>query len=216
MKIEHKFMNDILKPWDELNELLSFPYCVEPELSTITKLATDLATAISHFSENSGIESRQSVGVACSSNQLMIDIADMSKHAKLRNSQRENKINVSSIFEYIEPSKFKFLRNKIIIEHNTYGQSDFMETSLNAILYWATKLGLTISRKLMVKDNMELEKATLIFNPQYCIHSEKVNCNFKKRNELGELIDFDTKPCRIEILDLDGNVKAFADFEVSR
>jgi hypothetical protein len=211
MKIKYKFINDILKPWDELNELLSLPYCVEPSLSTITKMATDIAISISHFAENSEIKKREQVGKECLNNQLMIDMADMAKHSKLRKPERENKINVASLFEYIEPSKFKFFRNKIIIEHNTYGKSDFMETSLKAIFYWAPLLNLDVKRKLIIKDNNVSEKATLIFNPKYCVHAEKATYNFLKKNEFGVLVDFDPPRFYIEIIDLDGKVKAFAD-----
>lgn len=211
MKIEHKFINDILKPWDELNELLSLPYCVEPSLSTITKMATDIAISISHFAENSGIKNRIEVAKDCLNNQLMIDIADMTKHKKLKRPERENKINVVSLFEYIEPSKFKFLRNKIIIDHNTYGKSDFIETSLNAILYWTPLLNLDVKRKLTIKDNNISEKATLIFNPKYCIHAEKTTYNFLKKTEGDLLVDFNPPKFYIEIVDLEGNIKAFAD-----
>lgn len=211
MNIEHKFINDILKPWDELNELLSLPYCVEPSLSTITKMATDISIAISHFAENSEIKSRSEVAKECLNNQLMVDISDKSKHSKLKKVKRENEIKVASLFEYVEPSKFKFLRNKIIIEHNTYGKSDFMETSLNAILYWTSLLNLDVKRELTIKDNNVSEKATLIFNPKYCIHAEKTNYNFLKRNELGVLVDFKPPRFYIEITDLAGNIKAFAD-----
>lgn len=211
MKIEHKFINDILKPWDELNELLSLPYCVEPSLSTITKMAIDIAISISHFAENSGMKKRIEVAKECLNNQLMIDIADMAKHRKLNKLERENKINVASLFEYIESSKFKFLRNKIIIEHNTYGKSDFIETSLNAIYYWSSILNLAIKRTLTIKDNNISEKATLIFNPKYCVHAEKVTYNFLKKNESGVLLEYDPKRFYIEIIDLEGKVKAFAD-----
>ena len=211
MKIKYKLLNDILKPWDELNERLSMPYCVEPELSSITKMATDIATSISHFGENSKTEKREDTGKNCSSNQLMIDIADMSKHGTLRNTNRENKINVVSSFEYIDLSNYIFLRNKIIIEHNTYGESDFMEKSLNAILYWASKLTLNIKRELTIKNNTQSEKATLTFNPKYCIHAEKATYNFQKRNESGILVDFDPPRFYIEILDMEGKIKAFAD-----
>ena len=214
MNIKHKFINDILQPWDELNELLSKQFCVEPGLSTFTKIATDIATSISHFAETSRIETREIVGQSCLSNQIMIDIADMSKHGKLRKIDRENTINVLSTFEYIEPSKFKFLRNKIIIEHNTHGKHDFMKTSLNAILYWTTKLGILVKRELMIESNVESEKATLIFNPNFCIHAEKTTYNFQKRNLSGELVDFDPPRFYIEILDLEGKVKAYADVEL--
>lgn len=214
MKLEYKFINDILKPWDELNELLSQPYCVEPGLSTFTKMATDIAISISHFAENSGLETREAVGQVCLSNQIMIDIADMSKHGKLRKTDRENKIDVSSIFEYIETTKFKFLRNKINIEHNRYGKYDFMETSLNAIFYWTAKLVIDIKRELIIKPNIESNKATLIFNPNFCINVEKTTYNFKKKNLTGELVDFDPPRFYIEILDLNGEVKAYADVEL--
>jgi len=211
MKIEHKFINDILKPWDELNELLSLPYCVEPSLSTITKIATDIAISLSHFAENSGIKKRSEVGKECLNNQLMIDIADMAKHRELKKIERENKINVASLFEYIEPLKFKFLRNKIVIEHNTYGKSDFMEGSLNAIFYWSSILNLDIKRALIIKDNKVSEKVTLIFNPKYCTHVEKATYNFLKKNEMGIFVDFDPPRFYVDIIDLEGKVTAFAD-----
>ncbi|MCG3685359.1 hypothetical protein L5F35_03925 [Aliarcobacter butzleri] len=214
MRIEYKFMNDILKPWDELNELLSQPYCVEPGLSTFTKMATDIATSISHFAETSGIETREKGAKACLSNQIMIDIADMCKHGKLRKSDRENEINVSSIFEYIEPSKFKFLRNIINIKHNTHGNHDFMKSSLQAIFYWTTKLGIDLKRELIISSNLESEKATLFFNPNFCIHAEKATLNFKKKDIHGNLVDYDPSRFYIEILDLEGKVKAYADVKV--
>jgi len=44
----HRFLNDIVKPWDELNKLLGERLALQPDLSDVTRLAGALAVAIRH------------------------------------------------------------------------------------------------------------------------------------------------------------------------
>lgn len=236
MKNKYKFMNDILKPWDDLNKLLVNPYCVEPNLSSITKMASDIATSISHFAEVSEIDKRWKIANESFDNKLMIDIADMNKHGKLNDETRHNTISVASMFEYIDENKFKFLRNKIIVEHVSHGSFDFMEISLKAIMYWIERLELVCDRNILISDSEIASKATLIFNPDYCIHAESARYNFLKKNIKkilipydpnarykflannikGILIPYDPPRFYIEILDMKGNVTTYADVVINR
>jgi hypothetical protein len=211
MKNQYKFMNDILKPWDELNKLLTKPYCVQPELSSITKIATDISISISHFAEVTKIAKRWDACKDSLENEIMIDIADKSKHGTLKKKSRENNISVSSMFEYIDDTQYKFIRNKITVEHTTYGQYDFMEISLNAIQYWLKELELVYDRNILISDNQISRKATLIFNPDYCIHAESSRYFFVTKNEEGIYIPYDPFRFCIEILDMNGTIKAYAD-----
>lgn len=210
-KNQLKFLNDILKPWDELNNFLMNPYCVSPELSDITRNAISIAINLSHFAENSGLCKRKETSDDLIENTILIDIADMSKHSQLRDQRRENNIVVSSMFQCHDNKQFRFLRNVINVNHNTHGKTDFMEISLIAIRYWVEKLELAIDREILYSNGEFYEKAKLIFNPQYCIQVKNTQYLFVKEVENSRYVPFHPAGFYIEINDLHGEVLAFAD-----
>jgi len=53
-----RFVNDVVKPWDELNALLSQRYAFQPDLSDVTRLAGTLAVAIKHQADLAGYTDR--------------------------------------------------------------------------------------------------------------------------------------------------------------
>lgn len=210
-KNQLKFLNDILKPWDELNNLLMNPYCVSPELSDITRHAESIAISLSHFAENSGLCKRKETSDDLLENTILIDIADMGKHGHLRDQNRENNLVVFSMFECSDNNQFRFLRNVINIHHNTYEKNDFMEISLIAIRYWMEKLALVLHREILYSNGEFNEKAILIFNPQYCIQIKNTKYLFVKEGENGRYVPFDPAGFYIEINDVSGKILAFAD-----
>jgi hypothetical protein len=53
-----RFLNDVVKPWDELNALLAKRLALQPDLSDVTRLAGSLAVAIRHQVDTVGPEGR--------------------------------------------------------------------------------------------------------------------------------------------------------------
>ena len=138
-------LNDVIKPWDELNSLLAKPFAYQPNLSDITRLANNIAVAIKHLVDehNDGNvkEERKKTDTVSPANKLMSDIADSWKHAgKLKDSNRNNKMEVLSRFEFNEDGKFRFVRNKVLIEHAILGKMDFMVNARDAIRYWLSQI----------------------------------------------------------------------------
>ena len=68
-----RFVNDVVKPWDELNVLLSQRYAFQPDLSDVTRLAGTLAVAIKHQADLAGYADRSATrcpSARCSSTTL--------------------------------------------------------------------------------------------------------------------------------------------------
>ena len=93
-----RLINDIVKPWEELNALLLQRFAFQPELSDVTRLASALAVSIKHQADLRGM-SRSSVDSASKANRLMSDVADAAKHGQLRDPSRNNTLHVASCFE---------------------------------------------------------------------------------------------------------------------
>lgn len=134
------FVNDAVKPWDELNRLLAKPFAYHPEYSDITRLANAIAVAIKHTAEASGA-GRNATDKESPDNRVMSDVADAWKHGsnKLKDATRKNEMHVSSRFEFDEKNEMRFVRNRVVIEHATLGSIDFMISSRNALRYWLAK-----------------------------------------------------------------------------
>jgi len=112
IKKEIKFINDILKPWDELNDLLAKPYVYEPGISDIIRMATNLAIAINHWCDLEKENKKEIINLSASY-KLMVDIANMVKHrAPLYDRTRENNLYAAATFEYLESG------NKILKDNN--------------------------------------------------------------------------------------------------
>jgi hypothetical protein len=95
-----RFVNDVVKPWDELNALLVQRYAFQPDLSDVTRLAGALAVAIKHQADLAGCTDRSAIDAASLENKLMSDVGDFWKHGPLRESSRNNSLSVSAMFEY--------------------------------------------------------------------------------------------------------------------
>jgi hypothetical protein len=195
-----RFVNDIIKPWDELNEILVQRYVFQPELSDVTRLASSIAIPIKHYSEHASI-ARKIVNSESVDNKLMSDVADAAKHGKLKNSYRNNKLYVAALFECNNYNQFRFIRNAIYIDHASAGGLDFMVVSLKAISYWIYRKGITINWQGVVKEAPEEFHPTafLYYNPKYCIKMSEARLIFFKRKENDTLQPYDPPEVRFEI-----------------
>jgi len=196
----HRFLNDIVKPWDELNSLLAQRYAFQPNVSDITRLAGGLAVAIRHQVDVVGWKDA-TANEESFEHRLVADAADFWKHGSLRKSERNNRLTASALFEYSPGQGFRFLRNALFVEHVTLGQHDFMIASLAAIHFWIKTRGLNIAWSGAVKEAGPDFHATafLYFNPNYCISMSSVRARFFARNTDGTLSAVDPPEVRIEI-----------------
>ena len=179
-----RFFNDIIRPWEELNDFLQQPYAVQFNLSSITTKAWNLATNISHYPELIGKKRFCSIGITRF--QAIDDMADSSKHGKLSKPSRQCEIEVDSIFEVNDAGQYNFLRNAVIISHATLGEIDFMPFTLNIINYWLKELqdaDPTIHRQLVVKENSDNfgPTAKLEIDFKYCVEFKSTKSRFFNR-----------------------------------
>lgn len=196
-----RLANDVLKPWDELNTLLSKRYAFQPDLSDVSRLAGTLAVAIKHQAELAGYKDRRGIEAASPDNKLMSDVGDFWKHGPLNDSGRNNSLFVRAIFEYDPLRGFRFLRNGLVIQHKTLGDHDFMHTSLAAIRYWLAKQHISLSWPGTVAEGPAefYPTAFLHYDPKYCISMSSTRFQFLARSKCGQLVPTEPPEVRIEI-----------------
>lgn len=131
----HRFANDILKPWDELDSLLVQQFAFQPDISDISRLAGYIAVAIRHQVDFSNLSDKQANHLS-QAHQLISDAGDYWKHGELRKEERNSPISVAAAFEYCEDGTFRFLRNIVTLNHRALGMHDFMEASSQAAKFW--------------------------------------------------------------------------------
>jgi hypothetical protein len=201
---EIKFINDILKPWDELNDLLAKPYAYEPGLNDITRMAGNLATALKHQCDLEN-ESRKIIDPISPENKIMSDVADMVKHHGLRDKTRENKLFAVATFECLEhENKFKFLRTTIYVEYNDGKKFDFIVESAKAMNFWINRFNLRISTQRTIKLGSEdfQDKANLYYNPSKCVHMKSTRIQTYRKNTTGNLELFDPKNVNLVLYEM--------------
>lgn len=211
--IPQRFLNDICKPFDELNALLVQRYAFEPELSDITRMAGSIAVSLRHIPESAGYSDR-AISNESSENRLIIDVADSWKHGSLRDPGRNSQLFVSAMFEWQPEKGFRFLRNGLAIVHSTLGEHDFLKTALGAIRFWIQKLPLGIawkgSGKILEVPEEFHPTAFLFYDSRYCISMKNTRFRFFSRAEGGELAAVDPSEVRMEIYEKgESNPKAW-------
>lgn len=200
-----RFVNDIIKPWDELNDLLVQRYAYQPNLSDATRMTSSLAVSIKHYPELLGL-SREVVDAESFDNRLMSDVADAAKHGKLRNATRDNTLYVAALFECSE-DKFRFIRNAVYVDHAGAGEHDFMRVALRAIRYWLRRASMVVAWTGEIKEAPEeyYPTAHLYYNPKYGIQMSSTRARFFARTESGGLEPYDPPKCSIELRMLPGS-----------
>ena len=199
------FLTYIVKPWDELNVLLSKPFAFQPGVSDVIRLASDLAVRIRHQAEAASLDEK-AVWAESTENKIISDVADAWKHGKLRDSSRDNELFVASQFECNAENKFRFLRNIITVKHTTFGEIDFMAICREAICYWIHKLELPINWNGQIAEGPPRfeDVACLYFNPKYQIKMNTTRIKCVRRNPDGMLEPYDCPEVRLAVHEIAG------------
>jgi hypothetical protein len=194
-----RFISEIVKPWETLNQELRRPFSMTIEVNDFITKAIALAVAIKHIPESTQRIKPESLATDSLDYSIMSDLADSIKHGELRKAGRESKLTVSSLFERNQEAKVRFLRTRITIGHNTYGKIDFMHCSMNSAVFIMLKMGIKTNWTPMVFNNGGE------FSDEIKVHASKNNqilwtgmaLEFVQLNSRGEY----------ENVDLNGTVK---------
>ena len=205
MNLTLKFITDIIRPWERLNQELINQNSIDRNISELLTIAEDLSIKLSHFPESAGQKSVRSNKNSIDFNTI-VDIADATKHDKLGDVNRNNELSLSSMFEGQENKTFRFIRNKIIIRHNKYGQSDFLETFKKATNFIFTKLNLNLfwNPNILEAPNTFSDKVFLCIHYQHQIAWSGLQIEFFKRTDNGELILYDPPEYLFELRSYQG------------
>jgi hypothetical protein len=192
MHLPLKFATDIVRPWERLNKELIDQNSIDRDISDFMSIATNLAVKISHFPEIANQRHIRTIKSFDDFN-IIVDIADASKHSDSDKKERNNKLSITSMFEGSDEGTFRFIRNKIVVEHNKYGKSDFLEISKKAIQFLFLKLNLPIIWNPQISEAPKVftEKVFLNIYFTHQITWTGLSIEFVKKNAAGELIPYD-------------------------
>ncbi|OWP83546.1 hypothetical protein BWK59_09975 [Flavobacterium davisii] len=137
-----RFISEIVKPWETLNQKLAAPFSMNPAINDFITIANALTVSIKHLPEAIAKIKLEVLAKELQSYEIISDLADSLKHGELRKPERECKLSVSSMFERNEIAEVRFLRNRISIQHNTYGKIDFIECAMESAIFIAKKLNI--------------------------------------------------------------------------
>jgi hypothetical protein len=130
-----KFISEIVKPWETLNQELSRPFSMNPDVNDFVTKAIGIAVALKHFPESTKKIKPETLVPDSLDYSIISDLADSAKHGELRKPERECMLTVSSMFERNQDAKVRFLRSRISIMHFTHGKIDFMQCAMNSALF---------------------------------------------------------------------------------
>ena len=195
-----RFINDILKPWDELNTLLAKQYAFQPDLSDVSRLAGNIAVSIRHQVDFSELNDKQANELS-PPHKLMSDAGDYWKHGNLRKEERNSTISVSATFEYKDGPEFRFIRNTVMLEHQSLGKHDFMVVAAEAARFWISQHGFNINWRGIPDAELFVYEpaARLKFNPKYCASMSSVQLQFLKMDTSNKLVPFDPPDVKFEV-----------------
>ncbi|MDF3029363.1 MAG: hypothetical protein K0S23_3670 [Fluviicola sp.] len=204
MNLNLRFATSIIRPWEKLNSELINQVSVDSNISDIITMAEDLAVRLSHFPEIAGKKSVRTNKKSVDYN-IIVDIADATKHESLDNQERSNKLYVTSMFEGRDDETFRFIRNKVTVEHSKYGKIDFLEISKKAAEFLFSQLGLNIFWKANILEAQYLfsNKIELDIHYQYQFIWSSWKVEFVRKNELGELLHYDPPKFLFELRSCD-------------
>jgi len=199
----YEFVTNLIRPWDKLNDLLVKPYAFQPDVNDPLRDAANIAIAIRHQSEKTGIP-QKTANAECQANEILLDVADAWKHGRLRDPARNNTISISSRFEFESKERFRFIRNVITVEHSTKGSFDLIEIEGAALAYWHSKLGIMINWIPVICEAPPTftSKVVLFFNPEHQIHMEATKIQFVCRDTDGRLVLADPEGFEFEIREI--------------
>ena len=194
-----RFISEIVKPWETLNQELSRPFSMNPEVNDFVTKAIGLSVAIKHLPESTQKITPETLVPESLDYSIISDLADSMKHGELRKPERECKLTVSSMFERNHEAKVRFLRSRISIKHNTYGKIDFMQCSMNTANFVMQKMGIKTDWAPKIFNNSGE------FSDEIKVHASKNNQIIWTGMAL-EIVQLNNKN-EYENVDLNGTVK---------
>jgi hypothetical protein len=137
-----RFISEIVKPWETLNQELSKPFSMNPDVNDFVTKAIGLAVAIKHLPESTQKIEPKTLVPQSLDYSIISDLADSMKHGELKKRTRECKLTISSMFERNQEAKVRFLRSRISIMHKTHRKIDFMQCAMNSAIFVMQKMGI--------------------------------------------------------------------------
>lgn len=188
MQYKLKFVNDIIRPWEILNNELIKQNSIDSNISYFISIASDIAIKINHFPE---ILKRNDLRSG-SKFKIIVHLANSLKH-NIKERKKKCKLSISSFFEVNSENKFRFIRNSIRVEHLKEGKFDFLELTKETILYLISKLNFNLfwnpkvlECPLIFEDEVFLN---LVYKNQIAWSGMQIE--FFKRNDEGILSHYD-------------------------
>jgi len=191
MHLGLKFATDIIRPWERLNLELANQHSIDSDVSDFISNAASLAVKLSHFAEAAGRKDIRTNKKSIAFN-IIVDIADALKHNDV-NTDRNNRLYISSLFEGTEEGMFRFIRNSIKVQHSKYGLFDFLQVSKEAANFVFTNLNLIVfwDPPILEAPFIFTDKVFLGIYFTHQITWTGLNIQFFKRDNLGKLIHYD-------------------------
>lgn len=214
MSLNLRFVTNIIRPWERLNFELINQISVDSSISDFITMAEDLAVRLSHFPEIAGKSSVRTNKKSVEFN-IIVDIADATKHNSLDSEERNNKLSISSLFEGRDDETFRFIRNKIIVEHTKYGKVDFLEISKKAAEFLFSQLRLKIFWKANILEAPYIfsDKVALDIFYNHHIVWNGLQIEFFRKDKSGELLHYDPTKLQFELRSHDKiSGKNFSDY----
>lgn len=225
--LTHKFLNDIVRPWNELNLLLCKRNVLEPELSRITREGGLLATSLNHFvdyvvnsSDRKRIQKeREKLHLLNSNLKIIGDLADSYKHRNLSKNNRNCSLYASSIFE-VQDNQFRFVRHKLYIEYKDNSKFDFMEVSMECISFFINQYNIACSynKNILESSNDFYDAAWLVSHDEIYVKSSRIEIVKKIEDGFYKNVDHDNITYIIfdESIMNSSNIKELVSNEVKR
>jgi len=191
MNITLKFVIDVLRSWERLNLNLVKKEAIDSIISEYINSAENICIKLSHFPELVG---KKAIRTDRSSNAFsaITDVADTAKHKNPIKGRKCSLIG-SSMFEGNDDGKFRFIRNRIIVDHEKYGKLDFLETTRTAIQFIIGKIGLNLFwyPEILESNEKYIDEVSLDLFLADQFSFSGITLEFLKRNSKGELIHYD-------------------------
>ena len=190
---KRKLINSLIKPWEELNDLLSRPLAMQPDESDFVTKAESLSVFISHFPEQCGL-TRNQIDSRSKPNALITDIADSSKHKELSKQDRNSDMKVTADYEFRVNAEghneYRFIRNCINVEHRQAGEFDFMICARDAISFLLNEFAIRVTGFGLIKESgLGFERKVKIdFDPTFGANMNEVSFRFKLKDDNGTFV----------------------------
>jgi hypothetical protein len=215
------FINNLIKPWNDLHSLLLQPYSLDPEYSDPVISARSLAISTSHQWDADKQEQGSGINddALATENPAAMRIKDLCNTIKHINRNRGNKAEINGVSAQVlltEDKKFRFLRNQITYHHESDGEFDLLDDIQKAIYFWAERRGIDISMlanwhggEIRVVPSPPSEVITLFYDPDICILQRSQGLKIFKLGESDELIPTDHDNIAFQVVRVD-NLAPFA------